>query len=255
MSKKVNKNKIKNKIKKKTVKPKVRLSVKRKSVMKSKIKSKKKKKVKYKAALKTVRRNKNNFFLTFGNIKPDRGRILVLVVSIIFVITGMFFLNVVNSLKPDRSIAYPVPAKKNTALAEEITKLVQGYPIEKMTPYIAKQNPKTAAFLIAIAKKESNWGKRVPVLAGKDCYNYWGFRLQTDRMGSGGHTCFNSPKEAVDTVSARMDEMINEENMNSPKDMIVWKCGYGCQDEAKTPSEQKWISDVNFYYDKLSNYL
>jgi len=255
MPKKVNKNKIKKKIKKKTVKLKVKLRVKSKSELKSKVKSKVKSRIKYKAALKTARRKKNNFFLTFGNIKPDRGRILVLAISIIFVITGMVFYNIINSLKPAQPIVTPVSVKKNTALTAEITKLVQGYPIEKMTPYIAEKNPKTAAFLIAIAKKESNWGERKPVLDGQDCYNYWGFRLQTDRMGSGGHTCFNSPKEAVDIVAARVDEMINEENMNSPKDMIVWKCGYGCQDETKTPSEQKWISDVNFYYDKLSGYL
>jgi hypothetical protein len=145
--------------------------------------------------------------------------------------------------------------EKNAALKKEITSLVHGYPIEKMTPYIAERDPKTAAFLIAIAKKESNWGKRVPVLDGKDCYNYWGFRLQTDSMGSDGNTCFNSPKEAVDTVAARLDEMVKGENINTPKDMIVWKCGYGCQDEIKTPNEQKWISDVNFYYDKFSSYL
>ena len=249
------KKKNKNKRIKKTVKPKVKLSVKRKSAVKRKIKSKLKTKIRYKAAIKTVRRKKNNFFLTFGNIKHDHGRILVLVVSIIFVITGMVFSNVINSFKPEQAIAISVPIEKNAALKKEISKLVQGYPIEKMTPYIAKQDPKTAAFLVAIAKKESNWGKRVPVLAGKDCYNYWGFRLQTDRMGSGGHTCFGSPKEAVETVAARLDELVNEENIDTPKDMIVWKCGYGCQDETKTLSEQKWISDVNFYYDKLSDYL
>ena len=233
----------------------MKLSVKSKSKVKNKIKSKVKSKIKYKAALKTARRKKNNFFLTFGNIKPDRGRILVLVVSIVFVITGMVFFNVINSLKSNQAIAASTPMEKNAALKKEITKLVQGYPIEKMTSYIANQNPKTAAFLIAIAKKESNWGKRVPVLDGKDCYNYWGFRLQSDSMGSDGNTCFNSPKEAVDTVAARLDELVNEENIATPKDMIVWKCGYGCQDETKTLSEQKWISDVNFYYDKFSSYL
>ena len=231
------------------------MCVKSKSKVKSNAKPKVKSKIKYKVAPKTVRKKKSNFFLTFGNIKSDRGRILVLVVSIIFVITGMVFLNVINSLKPEQAIAMPVFIEKNAALKKEITKLVQGYPIEKMTPYIAKQDPKTAAFLIAIAKKESNWGKRVPVLAGKDCYNYWGFRLQTDKMGSGGHTCFDSPKEAVDTVAARLDELVNEENIDTPKDMVVWKCGYGCQDENKTLSEQKWISDVNFYYNKFSSYL
>ena len=99
------KKKNKNKRIKKTVKPKVKLSVKRKSAVKRKIKSKLKTKIRYKAAIKTVRRKKNNFFLTFGNIKHDHGRILVLVVSIIFVITGMVFSNVINSFKPEQAIA------------------------------------------------------------------------------------------------------------------------------------------------------
>jgi len=180
---------------------------------------------------------------------------LALIIMIIFTITGMVFTNVVNSRKQNKFIEPRYSQRKNIALEKEISQLVEGYPIARMTPYISQKDPKVAAFLIAIAKKESNWGKRVPVLAGNDCYNYWGFRLKTDKMGSGGHTCFNSPKEAVNTVAARLDELVNEENINTPKDMIVWKCGYGCLDETKSSSEQKWISDVNFYYDKLSNYL
>ena len=194
------------------------------------------------------------FFLTFGDIEPDRGRILVLIISIIFVITGMVFYNSAKN-KPAQEIARQAPVEKNAALKKEIRKLVQGYPIEKMTPYIAKQDPRTAAFLVAIAKKESNWGKRKPVLAGQDCYNYWGFRLQAEKMGSGGHTCFDSPKEAVETVASRIDELVNEENIDSPQEMIIWKCGYGCQNEIKSSSERKWITDVNFYYDKLAGFL
>jgi hypothetical protein len=194
------------------------------------------------------------FFLTFGDIEPDRGRILVLIISIIFVITGMVFYNSAKN-KPAQEIARQAPVEKNAALKKEITNLVQGYPIEKMTPYIAKQDPRTAAFLVAIAKKESNWGKRKPVLAGQDCYNYWGFRLQAEKMGSGGHTCFDSPKEAVETVASRIDELVNEENIDSPQEMIIWKCGYGCQNEIKSSSERKWITDVNFYYDKLAGFL
>jgi hypothetical protein len=45
-----------------------------------------------------------------------------------------------------------------------------------MAPYISEQNQDTAAFIVGIAKKESNWGKRVPKREGKDCYNYWGYR-------------------------------------------------------------------------------
>jgi len=75
--------------------------------------------------------------------------------------------------------------KKKEDLESEIMSMVEGYPIEKMVPYIIEKDKIVAAFLIGIAKKESNWGKRVPVLDGQDCYNYWGYRSQRRRMGSG----------------------------------------------------------------------
>ena len=192
---------------------------------------------------------------SFGGINPDRGRILILIVLIIFMITGMVFDSFVYNDKQEKVIKSNNIQKKNIVLEKEISKLVQGYPIERMTSYISQKDPKVAAFMIAIAKKESNWGKRKPVLAGNDCYNYWGFRLKTDKMGSAGHTCFDSPREAVNIVAARLDELVNKEKIDSPKEMVVWKCGYGCQDESKSNSEQKWISDVDYYYSKLSDYL
>ena len=195
-----------------------------------------------------------NIPFSFGDINPDRGRILILIIMIIFTITGMVFMNVIDS-RIQNNFTGTNDQRKNIALEKEIYKLVYGYPIARMTPYISQEDPKVAAFMIAIAKKESNWGKRKPVLNGEDCYNYWGFRLKTDKMGSAGHTCFDSPREAVNAVAARVDELVNEENIDTPKDMVVWKCGYGCQDETKTKSEQKWIRDVDFYYSKLSDYL
>ena len=196
-----------------------------------------------------------NIPLSFGDINPDRGRILILIIMIIFMITGMVFANIINSRKSNQFAGPNDEQKKRIAFEKEISKLVQGYPIARMTPYISQKDPKVAAFMIAIAKKESNWGKRKPVLAGNDCFNYWGFRLKSERMGSGGHTCFDSPREAVNTVAARVDELVNEENIDSPNEMVVWKCGYGCQDDAKSASEQKWIRDVDLYYSKLSDYL
>ena len=198
--------------------------------------------------------------LTFGGIDPAQGRILLLVLGIV----SMFTLIVVSELTskneevemaqiaPIRPIAI---VKKQTSFEKKATDLVQGYPIAEMTPYILSKDPKVAAFMIAIAKKESAWGKRHPVSDGKDCYNYWGFRLKSEKMGSGGHTCFDTPEQAVDVVAGRLDELVNEENIDSPKSMIVWKCGYGCQDEVKTVSEKKWISDVAMYYSKLEGYL
>jgi hypothetical protein len=207
---------------------------------------------KTKNKIKRARKRKKAFF-SYGNMDPDRGRILVLTVAIIMVISALVVQNVL-SIRSENVfsvvVAHPVKAP---AIQKEIRDMVQGYPIEKMTPYIAKKDPKVAAFLVAIAKKESAWGKRAPVLNGQDCYNYWGFRLASERMGTGGHTCFDSPEEAVAVVGARIDEMVNEENIETSKDMIVWKCGYGCQDEPKSPSEQKWIKDVDMYYKTLTN--
>lgn len=192
---------------------------------------------------------------TFGGINPAHGRILVLFVSIIFILSYLIVSSMTKEDENKPSTSAPIQFKKSTSLEREIAQLVHGYPIEKMTPYIFEQDPKTAMFLVAIAKKESAWGKRKPVLDGKDCYNYWGFRLKTDRMGSGGHTCFDSPKQAVDIVAERIDQMIQDEDIDTPNDMIVWKCGYGCQDKPKTLSEKKWINDVDFYYSAMNEYL
>ncbi len=189
--------------------------------------------------------------LTMGNLRKDRSIVLVPVLLFIFSITvaAAFFL--VKGFGEEPIVVEE--EKRNIAFEMEIKKMVKGYPIGKMAPYIAMQDPQVAAFLVSIAKKESNWGKRKPVLNGKDCYNYWGFRMKTEKTGSGGHSCFNSPREAVETVAARISQMINEEKLDTPNKMVVWKCGYkGCQGDS---SEQKWIRDITYYYDKLSEYL
>ncbi len=144
--------------------------------------------------------------------------------------------------------------KKQNETAEQrrteknLQKMLKGYPIEKMIPYIAKQNKTVAAFLVGIARKESNWGRRVPVYKGQDCFNYWGFRAKRKKMGSGGHTCFNSPKDAVDTVARRINYLVTKEKINNPRKMVViWKCGYDCSwDSPKAVN--KWVSDVNIYF-------
>jgi hypothetical protein len=131
-----------------------------------------------------------------------------------------------------------------------VRELVKGYPIEDMLPYIFEKDRITAAFLIGIAKKESNWGKRVPVLEGQDCFNYWGYRGQRRLMGTGGHTCFNSRKDAVDTVAKRLDTLIESERLNTPAKLIVWKCGMSCEGHSRE-SVQKWIADVDAYYGEM----
>ena len=56
--------------------------------------------------------------------------------------------------------------KPPSALESKINSLVSDFPIKRMVPYIAQKNSKTAAYLVAIAKKESNWGKYSPKKSG-----------------------------------------------------------------------------------------
>ena len=134
-------------------------------------------------------------------------------------------------------------------MEKNIREMVKGYPIEKMVPYIVNQDPKVAAFLVSIAKKESNWGKRVPVLNGQDCYNYWGYRGIRDRMGTGGHTCFDSPQDAVETVAQRIQNLIDKD-IDTPQEMLVWKCGSSCV--GHNPYDvKKWVSDIALYFKKI----
>lgn len=132
---------------------------------------------------------------------------------------------------------------------KNVREMLKGYPIEDMVPYILEKDRITAAFLIGIAKKESNWGKRVPVLDGQDCYNYWGYRGIRRMMGTGGHTCFNSQQDAVDTVAKRLEKLIHSQQLDTPEKLVVWKCGFSC-DAHNKESVRKWISDVDMYYQK-----
>ncbi len=134
----------------------------------------------------------------------------------------------------------------------KITEMVKGYPIEPMLPYIFEKDRTVAAFLVSIAKKESNWGKRVPVLEGQDCFNYWGYRGVRRLMGTGGHTCFNSRKDAVDTVARRIEKLVYSEQLNTPEKMILWKCGFSCEGHSRE-SVKKWISDVDMYFSRLED--
>ncbi len=138
-------------------------------------------------------------------------------------------------------------AEAPSPLELEIREMVKGYPIEVMAQDIAKQDPTVAAFLVSIAKKESDWGNRVPVLNGRDCYNYWGYRGQSEEMGTGGHTCFKNPSQAVRRVSKRIKTLVKEQKLDTPSEMIVWKCGSDCTGHSDE-SVHKWIADVSFYF-------
>ena len=144
-----------------------------------------------------------------------------------------------------------VANKKNSEFEKTLREMVKGFPIEKMVPEIAKQDRTVAVFLVAIAKKESSWGLHAPVLDGEDCRNYWGFRKKRERMGTGGHTCFDSVSDAVSSVAKRIDSLVYDEKMNTPEKMVkAWKCGYDCSWD-KPEAVQKWASDVEYYFGKL----
>lgn len=185
-----------------------------------------------------------------GRSDPERLKKPIFFILIAFLALSVLVVSLVNQeiAKLDQ-LAGDLP-EADTRLQEKIDAMTEGYPIQKMSGYISRKDEKIAAYLIAIAKKESNWGKRVPILNGKDCYNYWGYRGIRERMGSGGHTCFDSPKDAVDTVSRRLAYFILKKQLESPSDMVVWKCGSNC-DSHSSESVRKWISDVSFYYDQL----
>lgn len=145
-----------------------------------------------------------------------------------------------------------IKTDKKEDLEKEIREMVKGYPIEDMVSYIAEKDRIVAAFMIGIARKESNWGKRVPVLEGQDCYNYWGYRGIRKLMGTGGHTCFNSRKDAVDTVAKRIQTLVEKEELDTPEKMVIWKCGSNCAVTGGQAAANKWISDVNMIFKEIN---
>jgi len=141
---------------------------------------------------------------------------------------------------------------ETAAFRMQLENLLSGYPMETMIPAMLEKDRSVAAFLIGIAKKESNWGKRVPLDAsGGDCYNYWGYRapgsLGTQRLGYG---CFETPEEAIAVVGGRIETLAFEYRRDTPSEMIVWKCGSTCAGHSPQ-SVSKWISDVSLYYGKV----
>ncbi len=138
----------------------------------------------------------------------------------------------------------------NGAFEKQVKAMVKGYPIEKMLPEIFKQDKTVASFLIAIAKQESDWGVHVPVYKDQDCYNYWGYRGENP-VGTGGHSCFSSPQEAVDIVAKRIKFLVSNDKLNTPAKMVVWKCGYSCSWD-NPQNVQRWISNVSVYFSKLN---
>lgn len=156
--------------------------------------------------------------------------------------------------KEKKDIASCAQLKESASKKEKnkisVYAMVSGHPIEDMIPYIEKRDKKVASYLVAIAKKESNWGKRSPVKSGRNCYNYWGYRGGYN-MTDSGYSCFDSPEQAVREVGDRIEELLGQQ-INTPSQMIVWKCGRTCA--GHDPQDvKKWISDVASYYGKLNS--
>lgn len=140
----------------------------------------------------------------------------------------------------------------DTALEKQIDILTKGYPIQSMKKTIAMYDKEIAGLIIGIAKKESNWGKRVPLDAeGKDCFNYWGYKGAGTRGIAMGHGCFGNPEEAVKVVGNRLKELVQIRQTSEPKNMVIWKCGSSCVGHSDE-SVRKWISDVALYYYQIA---
>lgn len=132
-----------------------------------------------------------------------------------------------------------------------IPELLKDSPMEMMISFLNEQENETVAYVIAIAKKESNLGKYAPKKDGRDCYNYWGYRGKENTTES-GYSCFDSPAHAVKVVGNRIERLI-EQDINTPAKMVIWKCGSDCEAAGGQTAANKWISDVALYYNKLNS--
>ncbi len=201
-----------------------------------------------------LRKYKNRFFAIFhhpslrNRIKTRRfyGAVLTVALAVALVTIN----ESLDIQKTANSISVESKSLSQWKLEQEARHMTFGYPINPMLSYIFTKDDITAAYLIGIAKKESNWGKVSPEKDGKDCYNYWGFKGKGSRGVAAGHTCFGSPEEAVDAVASRISSLVYDYNRTTPEELIVWKCGYSCHGHSEA-SVNKWIRDVAFYKNHL----
>lgn len=140
--------------------------------------------------------------------------------------------------------------KEACAFDPKFEEMLKGSPMEKMLEALGKQEKKVASYLIAIAKKESDWGKHSPKKSGKECYNYWGYKGGQQATVS-GYSCFESPEQAVAIVGNRISDLL-EKQINTPEKLVVWKCGSSCAGH-DPQGVRKWIQDVTLYYNKLNS--
>jgi hypothetical protein len=142
-----------------------------------------------------------------------------------------------------------IVAENNENLAK-IEEILKGTPMEKMASEIAGKDKVVAGFIVGIALKESGLGFHAPYKNNRDCFNYWGYKGNTDPT-TGGYSCFASPEEAIKIVGKRIEDLV-QKNLDTPQKMIVWKCGNSCQGHSST-DVAKWISDVSIYFNKINS--
>ncbi len=128
--------------------------------------------------------------------------------------------------------------------------MLKGHPMTEMVGNLAREDKTVAAFLIGIAKKESDWGTHSPKKGGKDCYNYWGYKGGYN-VTEGGYSCFDNPEQAIDVVGQRIADLIAKK-IDTPARMVVWKCGSSCSGHDPV-AVKKWISDVSLYVNRLES--
>jgi hypothetical protein len=155
-----------------------------------------------------------------------------------------------GQIKNDISAANPAAAAKKAVspMERKMGKMTSDYPIEKMVPFIARKNKRIAAYLIVIAKKESDWGKYSPKKDGRECYNYWGYRGSYNQTES-GYSCFDSPAQAVNVVGRRLGNLVAKK-IDTPREMVLWKAGNN-RVAARSAGAGKWVRDVSLYYNQL----
>jgi len=74
-------------------------------------------------------------------------------------------------------------------------------------------------------------------------YNFWGY--------AGGYYGFSGPKQAVETVGKRIDQL-RDQGLNTPAKIVTtWKCGRSCASHAPG-SVQRWVSTVSGPYYRIA---
>jgi hypothetical protein len=156
-----------------------------------------------------------------------------------------------NDLKLcDNSVVLNSESAKKDSENDNLKNLVAGYPIAEMVSDINAKDKTVAAFLVGIAKKESDWGKHSPQKDGRDCHNYWGYKGSYNLTAS-GYSCFDSASQAVAIVGGRIEDLVGQK-INTPERMVVWKCGSSCAGFPKG-DVVKWIGDVGRYFYQLNS--